>query len=57
MQCPTCLEELPKRFYRPSQWAAFSPVAGDYFQCKICDGDFPRPESQHPQHQQKLQHQ
>ena len=44
MQCPTCLEELPRRFWRPSQWNRYSPVTDEYVQCKICDGEFPHPE-------------
>ena len=44
MQCPTCLDELPKRFFRPSQWYGFSVVTDEFFQCKICDGILRRPE-------------
>ena len=41
MQCPTCLMELPKRYWRPSQWWGSENV--QYHQCKICDGEMPRP--------------
>ena len=43
MQCPTCLRQLPKRYWRPSQWILETVVTPEFSQCKICDGEMQVP--------------
>ena len=37
MECPACLQVLPKKYWRPSQWIC-GAVTEHFSQCKVCDG-------------------
>ena len=43
MDCPTCKEWRPSRYWRKPQWKSWTAVTDQYTQCKYCDGEMDAP--------------